>query len=333
MPQQSQSPSSRPRHCLSQRRSRRKRRRRIPACRRSSCPVRRPIVRPQPRHRKAWRASRHRRRFKFALSNQEIPGQGHPAAYGRPPLSLDLHYLFTAFGAGENDPDADLEAQQILGDAMSTLNEFAVVNESLTITRPEIGTVGDPLLDPSLLREFERIKITLQPVQLEDMSSLWAALPDANFRRSVAYQLSVVQIVSRRTRRYPPLVGEPPAGGPALLVVPMKRPCIEELRFRGPGDHPNTQRRFVYGRVGDTLIILGTALRDQHSRVLLGNVDATASITHNEPDRVELTIPNNPGLQPGAAPVKVIHEVMIGDPPSPRPAFQSNAAVFMLVPL
>ena len=26
------------------------------------------------------------------LKNQEIPGHGHPAAYGHPPLSLELHY-------------------------------------------------------------------------------------------------------------------------------------------------------------------------------------------------------------------------------------------------
>ena len=32
------------------------------------------------------------------LKNQEIPGNGHPGAYGHPPLALNLHYIFTAFG-------------------------------------------------------------------------------------------------------------------------------------------------------------------------------------------------------------------------------------------
>src|SRR5215471_17074875 len=50
-----------------------------------------------------------------SLKNQEIPGRGHPADYGRPPLSLDLRYLMTTFGSSDTGVDADLEAQQILG--------------------------------------------------------------------------------------------------------------------------------------------------------------------------------------------------------------------------
>src|SRR5438132_9175878 len=58
------------------------------------------------------------------LKNQEIPGKGHPGRYGHPPLSLDLHYLLTSFGHSETRADADLEAQQILGDAMRILHDF-----------------------------------------------------------------------------------------------------------------------------------------------------------------------------------------------------------------
>ena len=59
-----------------------------------------------------------------ALKNQEIPGQGHPAAYGHPPLSLDLRYLVTTHSAMENQEEADLNAQTILGDAMRVMNDF-----------------------------------------------------------------------------------------------------------------------------------------------------------------------------------------------------------------
>src|SRR5215216_2623230 len=81
------------------------------------------------------------------LKNQEIPGQGHPAAFGRPPLSLDLHYLVTAYGPNETNPDADLDAQQILGDAMGVFHESPIVDDPA-------------VLDPSLLGEFEKIKVT-----------------------------------------------------------------------------------------------------------------------------------------------------------------------------
>ncbi len=98
-----------------------------------------------------------------ALKNQEIPGQGHPAAYGHPPLSLDLRYLVTTHSAMENQAGADLNAQTILGDAMRVMNDFGNRIDQLTITNPVAGTPGDPILDPDLAREFERLKIVLHP--------------------------------------------------------------------------------------------------------------------------------------------------------------------------
>src|SRR5215216_3893686 len=54
------------------------------------------------------------------LKNQEIPGQGHPAAYGHPPLSLDLYYLITAYGTTtvRDDFVEETLAHFLLGSAM-----------------------------------------------------------------------------------------------------------------------------------------------------------------------------------------------------------------------
>src|SRR3546814_19575749 len=57
------------------------------------------------------------------LRNQEIPGRGHPARYGRPPLSLNLRYLVTCHGATDDQDESDLNAQIVLGDAMRVLHE------------------------------------------------------------------------------------------------------------------------------------------------------------------------------------------------------------------
>ncbi len=67
------------------------------------------------------------------LKNQEIPGQGHPAAYGHPPLSLDLRYLMTTHSQIENQQDADINAQTILGDAMRVFNDFGNRIDQLAI--------------------------------------------------------------------------------------------------------------------------------------------------------------------------------------------------------
>src|ERR1035438_9039853 len=113
------------------------------------------------------------------LKNQEIPGEGHPGAYGYPPLSLDLRYIFTAFGTSDTGPDADIEAQWILGDAMRVLHDIAVITPNVVEQKAPLPQ--PPILDPSLLGEFEQIKITLQPAGLDEISKIWTALPNVNF--------------------------------------------------------------------------------------------------------------------------------------------------------
>jgi hypothetical protein len=142
------------------------------------------------------------------LSNQEIPGHAHPAAYGRPPLSLVLKYLMTSHSQQDNQPDSDVNAQVLLGDAMRVLHDLGGRIEAQAITRPTVGIVGQPILEAALRNEFERVKLTLYPSSLEDLIKLWSAIPDADFRRSVVYEASVVQIASRRPHRQAPPVEE-----------------------------------------------------------------------------------------------------------------------------
>jgi Pvc16 N-terminal domain len=267
------------------------------------------------------------------LKNQEIPGHGNPGAYGHPPLSLNLYYLLTVRGRSETGEDSDLQAQQTLGDAMRVLHDFPVITDRLQLTRSSPGgSVGDNILDTSLLGEFERIKITLEPVNLEDLSKIWTALPQTNFRRSVAYMVSVVQIESQRPGRFPRPVGEPPPAGPRVFAVPFRSPRITDIRVRRPGDPPDAERAFAYARIDDTLILGGHNFASNTTRVTLGGVDVTAQITLLRDDRIEVTVPDDDALQPGPQPVKVVLDVMMGDPPESHLGFQSNLTVFMLVP-
>jgi hypothetical protein len=260
------------------------------------------------------------------LKNQEIPGQGHPSSYGHPPLSLDLHYLLTAHGSKDTAPDGDLEAQQILGDAMRVLHDFPIITPSLyeddDDTKPRI-------LDTSLVGEFERVKIVLQPMSLEDLSKLWAAMHEANFRRSVAYHVSVVQIESQRARRYPRPVGEPEEAGPRVYALPFRSPRIEEIRVIRQDDADQKERPYPYARIGDTLVIYGSNFASESTRVLLGSAEATATVKDT---RIEATIPDDGELQPGPQPVQVVLDVKMGEPAESHMGFYSNLAVFMLVP-
>src|SRR5829696_2456938 len=137
------------------------------------------------------------------LKNQEIPGSGHPAAYGRPPLSLNMRYLLTTYSESEIQPQSDLNAQTILGDAMRVMHDFGHRIDTLTITNPAAGLPGDAVLDNVLADEFERVKITLHPTSLEDITKIWSAMPEASFRRSVIYEVTVVQIETPERRPRP----------------------------------------------------------------------------------------------------------------------------------
>ena len=156
-----------------------------------------------------------------ALKNQEIPGKGHPGTYGHPPLSLDLRYLVTTHSANEETIDSDLNAQNILGDAMRVFNDFGNRIDHLKITNGAAGPIGDPILDPDLANEFERIKVVLHPATLDDITKVWSAVSGTNFRRSVIYEVTVVQIETPAAR-----VSPKPVENRRINMTLRKRPEI-----------------------------------------------------------------------------------------------------------
>lgn len=246
------------------------------------------------------------------LKNQDTLGAAHPGEYGRPPLTLDLHYLVTAYTPSDGGDQS--EAHQILGDAMSALHDHALLQADV--------------LDPALGSAVERPKITLEPLTVEDLTKVWLAL-NTPYRLSVGYKVTVVRIDSRRERGYPARVGEPPGGGPRVAAVPVVRPLIGEVFVVRQGD-ATKRERVPHARVGDTLVLKGQNLAG--TRVLLDGVDATAGVTLARAERLEVTVPDDVSLQPGAVTVRVAADVPLGDPPVPHRGVSSNLSAFVLVP-
>jgi hypothetical protein len=267
-----------------------------------------------------------------ALKNQEIPGRGAGGGYGRPPLSLELHYLLTTYGStstiDEEIGDETL-GHFLLGSAMRVLHDTPVVGERLVTTR--VVPLGQPILHASLVAEFEQVKLTLDPLSLEDITKVWTALTRP-YRLSAAYRVSVVQIESQLARRFPQPVGEPPPAGPRLYPVPLRRPQIREVNTRRPGDPPGQLRPLPHARLGDTLVLLGQSLAAPALRLVVEGFDASASVLLARADRVDALVPDAPALQPGVLRVYLVHEVLMGEPPVAHGGFQSNLGVFMLVP-
>jgi len=257
------------------------------------------------------------------LKNLEIPGEGYPGAYGNPPLSLDLRYIFTAFGTKETGPDADLEAQQILGDAMRVLHDISIITPDLVEEKKPLPKPR--ILDPSLLGEFEQVKITFQPAGLDEISKIWTALPNVNFRRSVLYEVSVVQVQSRKSRNI-----ALPVKFNRGYALPLRSPLIEQI-FRQPPLIDNQPVAAV--EQGETLRLIGTNFRSPITAVSIDGLSAT--ISSISATQIDVVVPVG-SLKIGLHTLQIQQDIMLNEvdaqPPVQRTAFHSNLAGFMLLP-
>lgn len=121
-----------------------------------------------------------------------------------PPLALDLHYLLTAYSAG------DLHAEILLGYGMQLLHEMPVLTrraiETAIRPAPDVGDGLPPALralaDSGLESQIEQIKITPEYLTTDEMSKIWTAI-QSHFRPSAAYRVTVVLIQREDPARIP----------------------------------------------------------------------------------------------------------------------------------
>jgi Pvc16 N-terminal domain len=172
-----------------------------------------------------------------AWRNMDMPRQVQPGEIGQPPLPLILHYLVTAYGR-DND---DLLSHRVLGRAMSVLHDHPLLGAA---------EIRSALADAALHDQVERVRITPQPLSLEELSKLWTTF-QTQYRISAGYQVAVVLIESTRPARtaLPVLTQGPGDSGPA--AQPDLTPPFPALAEVVP---PNQQ---LAARIGDTIALRG----------------------------------------------------------------------------
>jgi hypothetical protein len=172
-------------------------------------------------------------------NRSEVPGQMKPGEVGYPPLALDLYYLLTAYGQGDHTWDD--QSHRLLGMAMSILHDHPLLG------RDELRLA---LGDSNVQAQFERVRITPQPLSTEEVSKLWTAF-QTQYRLSVAYQVSLVLIDSTRAGRaaLPVLRRGPEDRGADVLAAPSPVLTASEP----PDSLPSA-------RLGDTLSLKGKRL-------------------------------------------------------------------------
>ncbi|MEG9436335.1 DUF4255 domain-containing protein [Edaphobacter sp. HDX4] len=119
-----------------------------------------------------------------AWRNMDMPGRGNPGEKSMPPLALNLYFIVTAFGRGD-----DLKqpfSLELIGKAMSILHDHAILLAE---------DIRNALPNNDLHAQIEHVRLTLQPLTTEEIYRLWSGF-QTPYRTSVAYEASVVLIDS-----------------------------------------------------------------------------------------------------------------------------------------
>lgn len=130
--------------------------------------------------------------YNAAWTNANLPNQIKPNETGFPPLPLVLHYLITAYSQNEDAEDEPV-SHTLFGTAMRILHDHPLLGAD---------EIKAAVADSDLGDQIERVRITPQPMSIEEMSKLWTTF-QTNYRISAAYQVSVVLIESLRQPRAP----------------------------------------------------------------------------------------------------------------------------------
>jgi hypothetical protein len=113
----------------------------------------------------------------------------------RAPLTLDAYFLLTAHTADGGDM---LEAHQALSRAMGVFYDNGVLQGSLLRSdNPSKGLTAESIL-----------RVTLNPISMEDMTRIWSVFPDTQYELSVTYLVTPIEIDSTRDVTGAPVVDQ-----------------------------------------------------------------------------------------------------------------------------
>jgi hypothetical protein len=245
------------------------------------------------------------------LRNETLPERSGDGVALRPArLAVDLHLLFTFVG----EP-ATFDGERLAGLVMTGLNEVP------TLSRAEIADylgslpAGHVLADADLGDQLEQVRLTPEPMDLENLSRLWGMYGQSQHRLSVAYQASAVMLDAEVEHAAP---------------LPVTRPALTTFLLRTPriGEVQSSARAQPVVRFGEEIVVRGSALRGDRTRLRVGD-----AVLATDPGDAELRQPfdADAGLASGLAALQVVHEVVLADGGA-RAAGESNALPVALVP-
>lgn len=272
-----------------------------------------------------------------AWRNMPLPDRALPGETAQPPLALNLYYIITAYSRDQADV-GDINSHNLLGRVMRVLYDH-----------PVLGSGDITLPDSEVQNQIERIRITMQPLNIEEIYRLWTGF-ETPYRLSVSYEVAVVLIESTRAVSKPLPVLQIGRDGRGATVVPdpFPYPVLFSVQLVNvalpapPGVLSGSGSASItpVALPGDSLIIQGHRLSGPTVSVSFAALQnatvKTVTPDTNTGESITLTIPTQDPT--GAWPYGYyMLSVQITPPPLPPPAppfppQNTNALIVALAP-
>jgi Pvc16 N-terminal domain/IPT/TIG domain len=248
-----------------------------------------------------------------ALRNLGLPSMN--AQGGRlsnPPLALNLHYLITAYGSNQFDPEI------LLGWAMQVFHETPVVpratiQAALTGLLAHVTPENQLIAASTLPNQVEHIRITPEALTTEEIYRLWTAF-QTSYRPTTSYQVSVVVIQDLQS---------------FTSNLPVQRRTVTALSMQIPVIDAVTPSNIAAGQV---LTITGSNFLGDSPADTLVSFDSSPGIAPDsvQANYIRITLPAS--LEAGTRVVRVLRTITYPGSTTPHPGFSSAPAIFELVP-
>ncbi len=183
-----------------------------------------------------------------ALPSQDSQGR----RVSNPPLALDLHYLVSAYGKNEFDPEILLAwAMQVFYETPILSREL--IQNSITgiIDAGHMSAELQLIVTTNLASQIESIRIAPESLSNEEINKLWMAF-NAHYRPTTSYQVSVILIEETKSFK-----SNLPVQSRNLLTLPWQSPIIDNITPQpiGSGEMLTiTGRNFIGDSPADTVI-------------------------------------------------------------------------------
>lgn len=251
-----------------------------------------------------------------AMRNLDLPSSSAQGTrLSNPPLALDLHYLVTAYGSTQFDPEI------LLAWALSVFHETPVVASQTiqaaldALTQQQQPTTGASLISHSTLAEqVEHIRITPEVLTAQEIWQLWTAF-QAAYRPTTALQVSVVVIQDTQ-----PFTSNLPVRHRTVTALPMQTPVITSL---SP----------LMILAGQLLTIAGSNFLGTSPADTVVSFDSGAGVPADtvRGNLLQVTLPTT--LAAGTRTVRVQRMVTFPRSTAPHQGFSSGPAPFQLIPV